>query len=89
MPEEPEELEDPNDPCWKFTVGFPSEMEFYSPFYPENYPSKIDCLKVIEGEILLDILLAPHHRQLPYNDGLLQGLEVGSLMGILLSPHSR
>lgn len=45
-----EEVEDPNDPCWKFTVGYPREMEFYSPLYPENYPSKIDCLKTIEGK---------------------------------------
>uniref|UniRef100_A0A1B6M9B4 CUB domain-containing protein n=1 Tax=Graphocephala atropunctata TaxID=36148 RepID=A0A1B6M9B4_9HEMI len=43
------DVEDPNDPCWKFSHGYPREMAFYSPMYPDNYPSRIECFKVIEA----------------------------------------
>lgn len=48
-----EVLEDPNDPCWKFTMGYREQMEFYSPMYPDNYPKNIDCIKIITGSVFL------------------------------------
>lgn len=36
--------------CHKFVVGEPDKREFYSPYYPQNYPPLANCVRVLEGE---------------------------------------
>jgi hypothetical protein len=34
-----------------FSHGNPTAMEFYSPVYPRNYPSEINCFRIITADI--------------------------------------
>lgn len=36
--------------CESFEVGDKVKMEFYSPNYPNEYPSKITCTRVLTGK---------------------------------------
>ncbi|KAK0174590.1 hypothetical protein PV327_010348 [Microctonus hyperodae] len=35
--------------CEKFEIGDNVKREFYSPNYPQNYPTNIDCVKILEA----------------------------------------
>ncbi|XP_071176897.1 neuropilin and tolloid-like protein 2 [Mytilus edulis] len=35
--------------CWNFTYGDPSEMEFFSPNFPSNYSTNLNCARYIEA----------------------------------------
>ncbi|XP_012276257.1 neuropilin and tolloid-like protein 2, partial [Orussus abietinus] len=34
----------------KFKIGDEAKREFYSPNYPDNYPSNVDCVRVLKAE---------------------------------------
>lgn len=41
--------------CWNFTYGDPSEMEFFSPNFPSNYSTNLNCARYIEGKFVIYI----------------------------------
>ena len=36
--------------CWNFTYGDPTNMEFFSPNFPNLYPNNVICAHYIEGK---------------------------------------
>ncbi|XP_024945015.1 uncharacterized protein LOC107271971 isoform X2 [Cephus cinctus] len=36
--------------CHQFEIGDVAKHEFYSPNYPKNYPSNVDCVRVLEAD---------------------------------------
>lgn len=39
------------DVCYNFTNGDRNKGEFYSPFYPMNYPNNTECTALITGTV--------------------------------------
>lgn len=46
---------EPGDPCYNFTIGNEALNQFFSPSFPEKYPNRTECERVIR---------APHGHQI-------------------------